>query len=191
MLDISKGHPMLNIGTQRSIMTRIARQFFLSEDLTDLLTVSARARVPLSMRSTGSILELPWISKWEREVRFVVCNNDCCDCCGRHLNRITRSQRAPCLCESCNNELERDYVCKKNLTNLPLAVSPEIHNLIPSPDMSSVVFSVNWREQRVRRAQLVETKNVTIRLLKRKLINYLNKLEGMLDMWILHYKYKS
>ena len=191
MLDISRGHPMLNIGIQRSMMTRIARQFFLSEDLTDIITVSARASVPLSMRNTGNILELPWISQWEREARFVVCNNDCCDCCGRHLNRITRSQRAPCLCESCNNELERDYEYKKNLTNLPLAVSPEIHNLIPSPDMSSLVFSVNWREQRARRAQLVETKNVTIRLLKRKLINYLAKLEGMVDGWILQYKYRA
>ena len=191
MLDISRGHPMLNIGTQRPRIERSARQFFLSDNLTNLITVSARASVPLSMRSTGTILELPWISQWEREARFVVCNNDLCDCCGRRLNRITRSQRAPGLCESCNAELERDYEYKRNLTNLPLAVRPEIHNLLPSPATPSVVFSINWREQRLRRSQIATTKNVTIRLIKRKLINYLNKLEGMLDEWRLHYKYKS
>lgn len=184
---------MLNISTQRSttLINRIARRLFLSEDLTDLLTVSARARVPLSMRNTGSILELPWISQWEREVRFAVCNNDCCDCCGKHLNRITRSQRSPGLCNSCNNNLERDYEHKKNLTNLTLAISPEVQNLIPSSDLSSVVFSVNWREQRVRRSQISNTTKAKVRLIKRKLINYLNKLEGMLDEWRLHYKYKS
>ena len=193
MLDISRGHPMLNLGIQSPpLLNRIARRLFHTEDLTDIVTVNARASVPLSMRRTGDILALPWISDVEREVRFAVLNNDCCDCCGKHLNRITRSQSAPCLCESCNNELENDYRHKRKLPDLPLAVSPEIHNLLPSSDIPSVVFSFNWREQRLRRSQQMLVKKTTrVKLLKRKLIKYLNKLEDILDEWRLHHKYKS
>ena len=182
---------MLNIGVQRPLLNRIARLVFHSEDLTDIVTARARASVPLSMRNTGNILSLPWISNVEREVRFVVCNNDCCDCCGKHLNRITRSQSAPCLCESCNNELENNYKHKKTITDLPLAVAPEIHNLLPSSDISSVIFSFNWREQRLRRSRMEVIKTTRIKLIKRKLIKYLDKLESILDEWRLHYKYKS
>ena len=191
MLDISRGHPMLNIGTQRPLLNRIARRLFRAEGLIDIVTARARASVPLSMRNTGDILSLPWISNLEREVRFMVCNNDCCDCCGKHLNRITRSQSAPCLCESCNTELENDYRHKRTLTELPLAVLPEVHNLLPSSDISSVVFSFNWVEQRLRRSrQILVTKTTRIKLIKRKLLKYLNKLEDILDEWRLHYKYK-
>ena len=192
MLDISRGHPMLNIGVQSPpLLNRIARRLFHTEDLTDVVTVNARASVPLGIRNTGDILELPWISDLEREVRFVVLNNDCCDCCGKHLNRITRSQSAPCLCESCNNELENNYKHKKTITDLPLAVLPEVHNLLPSSDIPSVVFSFNWREQRLRRSQMVVIKTTRIKLIKRKLIKYLDKLESILDEWRLHYKYKA
>ena len=190
MLDISRGHPMLNLGIQRPLLNRIARQLFQFEDLTDIVTVNARASVPLSMRRTGDILALPWISDVEREVRFAVLNNDCCDCCGKHLNRITRSQSAPCLCESCNSELENDYRHRRNLAALPLAMLPEVHNLLPSSDIPSVVFSFNWREQRLRRSQMEVIKTTRIKIIKRKLLKYINKLESILDEWRLYYKYK-